>query len=999
MVIQGAEAGGERLEGRLFFPNEIHSGGGIGDTLIGGLQVDVLHDGGGTAVLVGGDGGDTYHVSGTGDQVLDMGRLGIDQVIVADGDYTLPEGIEWLDLLDGVAGTGNAAANRLIGNDRANVLDGVAGTDGSSPDTLVGGAGDDTYIVHSAGDLVIEAPSQGHDVMVVAADFDSTDPLWDWDWTWARDLGNVEEVRFDSAWSTGARFFAYEIQMVRGTDHADSLGAGGAGGQTLVGLGGDDRYSVWLEPDTPLSAFPTIVELPDGGWDTLQSNVDCVLPDHVEVLHLVYGPGRKGTGNALDNLIQGGFGSDQLAGAAGDDTLVGGDGDDTYIGGAGDDLIDDSGEGLGTVQYDAARGQYEVVRQGDGWVEVRGPDGVDRLLGVETIRFADDEFVVDVPASGQLEAGSMVVNGVPQLVAQMTGLVDPEGVASVSYQWFDDSTPLGPAGDGVLVLDGITFPFPFYDLRAEATVVDLNGNTTTFVSDAVELPPVYEEWNWPFPTVRLVESNPSLEGHELHLTFNRALRVLDGDDWSRTTVEADGTTLVLFGTDERMRVEGSQVWIQLPPSIAPGMQVTLRSVGLFEPYTTFRLPVPDSTEPPGPRIDDSEHVNGIRALASEGHIGVSFEDLVVAGAGEIVLRRSDGEVVERYDVHDRNTNNLELTPAHLMLGLYPGLDPRYEYVLEWASGVLLDAQGRAGPDVSVPIVEFVRTYYLWSPAGESMVGGVHADNMYSRGPDTLQGGSGDDELHGDDALAVYLGPLHDYTVSQAASPYWGVKAWLVADGNAARDGTDLLVGVSRLRFADYLVDLGSAARAAALSPESVAILAELYVAFFDRIPEAAGIGFWLGELEAGATLESIADRFHAAGLQYGNFAANESSADFIERLYGNVLGRDADSGSAPTAAEIAYWQQQLDSGAHTRGTLVLQMLDDVHRLFENDEAYGWVERLLQHKGELAHWYAVERGLGKHTPQEDIAFGRELAALVTPEGIGAAIELVGVGDAQ
>ncbi len=134
-------------------------------------------------------------------------------------------------------------------------------------------------------------------------------------------------------------------------------------------------------------------------------------------------------------------------------------------------------------------------------------------------------------------------------------------------------------------------------------------------------------------------------------------------------------------------------------------------------------------------------------------------------------------------------------------------------------------------------------------------------------------------------------------------------------------------------------------------------------------------------------------------MQYGLFAANESSADFIGRLYGNVLGRDADSGSAPSAPEIAYWQQQLDTGAHTRGTLVLQMLDDVHRFFEDDEAYGWVERLLQHKGELAHWYAVEQGLGKHTPQEDIAFGRELAALVTPEGIGAAIELVGVGDAM
>ncbi|HSV44901.1 MAG TPA: hypothetical protein VLJ58_03830 [Ramlibacter sp.] len=51
--------------------------------------------------------------------------------------------------------------------------------------------------------------------------------------------------------------------------------------------------------------------------------------------------------------------------------------------------------------------------------------------------------------------------------------------------------------------------------------------------------------------------------------------------------------------------------------------------------------------------------------------------------------------------------------------------------------------------------------------------------------------------------------------------------------------------------------------------------------------------------------------------------------------------------------------------------------------------------LLDNKAALAQYYAVEQGLGRHTQAEDIAFGRELAALVTAEGITAAIALVGI----
>jgi len=39
--------------------------------------------------------------------------------------------------------------------------------------------------------------------------------------------------------------------------------------------------------------------------------------------------------------------------------------------------------------------------------------------------------------------------------------------------------------------------------------------------------------------------------------------------------------------------------------------------------------------------------------------------------------------------------------------------------------------------------------------------------------------------------------------------------------------------------------------AAAVPPTDVARLIELYVAFFNRVPDADGLAYWLGQMQAG----------------------------------------------------------------------------------------------------------------------------------------------------
>lgn len=80
-------------------------------------------------------------------------------------------------------------------------------------------------------------------------------------------------------------------------------------------------------------------------------------------------------GNEHANTLMGASGDDVLEGRGGDDYLVGGEGRDVAV-------LRGSREG------------YEVTRE-EGAVRVSGPDGVDRLEGVEVLRFGDMELSLD----------------------------------------------------------------------------------------------------------------------------------------------------------------------------------------------------------------------------------------------------------------------------------------------------------------------------------------------------------------------------------------------------------------------------------------------------------------------------------------------------------------------------------------------------------------------------------------------------------------------------
>ena len=87
----------------------------------------------------------------------------------------------------------------------------------------------------------------------------------------------------------------------------------------MVGGAGDDHY--WVE-----NPGDTVVELDGEGTDTVLSQIDYTLPEHVENLYLrstnlpITDPVR-GEGNASDNVLLGNFVNNVLIGGGGNDTI------------------------------------------------------------------------------------------------------------------------------------------------------------------------------------------------------------------------------------------------------------------------------------------------------------------------------------------------------------------------------------------------------------------------------------------------------------------------------------------------------------------------------------------------------------------------------------------------------------------------------------------------------------------------------------------------------
>lgn len=327
--------------------NNSLSGADGNDTLSGALGADTLVGGKGKDRLVGGPGNDLFVID-AGDTVVEAAGGGNDTIQSAvSWSLAKSPNIEVLQLTGSanVDGSGDARANRLLGNSGANVLNGAGGAD-----TMAGGKGDDVYVVDVAGDVVNELASAGNDT--IRSNIGFTLPA------------NVENLVLLG--SNGIRGTGNELANSLTGNGGDNVLDGRQGVDTMRGRAGNDTYFVDQSADT-------VIEVVGEGRDTVRATADFRLPDAVEILEFLDPEGGsqnyRGIGNSGANSLVGGLGNDELNGLGGSDTLVGGAGNDTLIGGAGVDEMR-GGAGKDSYQVDAvADTVIELADEGEDTVE------------------------------------------------------------------------------------------------------------------------------------------------------------------------------------------------------------------------------------------------------------------------------------------------------------------------------------------------------------------------------------------------------------------------------------------------------------------------------------------------------------------------------------------------------------------------------------------------------------------------------------------------------
>lgn len=215
-----------------------------------------------------------------------------------------------------------------------------------------------------------------------------------------------------------------------GNDQLD----GAEGADTMRGGSGDDTYVVD-------DAGDMVEELFAHGHDTVYADMSYTLVAQVEDLVLNGEKAIDGTGNALSNSITGNAAANRLDGAEGDDILEGGAGDDELVGGAGDDV----------AVFDGAMSDYTIRVAADGSAVIvvdnragADNDGTDRLVGVETLRFADQSIEAPAnvaPTSPSLSGTSVEENKAAGTVVGTVSATDAEG-SDLTYELIGPSSTL-----------------------------------------------------------------------------------------------------------------------------------------------------------------------------------------------------------------------------------------------------------------------------------------------------------------------------------------------------------------------------------------------------------------------------------------------------------------------------------------------------------------------------------------------------------------------------
>jgi hypothetical protein len=255
---------------------------------------------------------------------------------------------------------------------------------------------------------------------------------------------------------------------------------------------------------------------------------------------------------------------------------------------------------------------------------------------------------------------------------------------------------------------------------------------------------------------------------------------------------------------------------------------------------------------------------------------------------------------------------------------------------------------------------------------DTLIGDVGYDSLFGgMGDDQLDGGAQDDVLiggKGNDIIeggsgtndaASFAGEMDRYTLQISESSI------VVQDRRADGDGIDTLTGIETLLFAaDHSLNLTKLQGIASLDEPEIRSFIELYIAYFNRAPDATGLAFWGTAFAEGFSLSAIAGLFIDQDETRATYPEGQSNEEFATAVYSNVLGR------IPDQIGFEFWVGALNGYGVARDQFILSVLGGAKVDPPADSSQAFIDQQLADraylitKTDIGAYFSVHKGMSE-----------------------------------
>ncbi len=645
----------------------------------------------------------------------------------------------------------------------------------------------------------------------------------------------------------------------------------------------------------------------------------------------------------VDQYLGGTDDVDALIGNGGNDTLIGGTGDDYFVPGSGMDTVD-GGDGISDmfgVGYTTGElpDQALVVDLAQGQASNDGFGFADTLTGVEDVL-------------GTLLGDTIYGDEMPNLLVGGEGddVIDGRGAGDLVWGGAGNDRLIGGTGSDFLVFatadsrllsDAFKSTFPALSFGDRGAVANLSTGAVTDEFGDTDIITGFEN-------ILGSSYGDHFTGTELDNYFvgeagDDTMSGLAGED----TLEGDDGDDQLDGGPDDDRLEGGA-----------GDDTLIGGDG--EDYAAYfgASAGVDVDLGYGFAFDDGD--GGLDTLDGiENLFGSLFDDSLTGDANDNTFTPLDG------DDTVNGGDGIDL--------IYYG-NATGAVSVDLASGT---ASGGEGNDTLSSIEIVQGSYYddlIQGDERATILNGLRGDDTIEGrdNADWLLGGAGNDYIDGGAGrdTAIFAGNQSSFTLTMSPTEI------TIADRNLSGEGTDKLISIEELDFDENIALFGDSpmpfdifAGPTGLEADEFGAIVELYIAYFNRAPDAIGLYYWGTDYSNGFSLWQMATSFFAqpetratyASVLDENFNLDITDpakvGEFVTDVYANVLGR------APDTPGFNYWTNELETNPGvTPAVFILSVIGGAKYPSDPTPQTALDQAYLATKADLGAYFAVIKGM-------------------------------------